>query len=196
MSAPRLKASKTRSKYATNDAFLNAVYRKNKAYIDSHIDPELLTKHSPKSVFKFLIKDQMQYTNPKTGKKYTAIQAIKRVSNSKEMNPTFTSSDIYHSNFENLLRKDKNVFKQFRNLTRDKGKYTAYDYRKLAFNGYYKINGTNSAVYKYDDFYIIEKKSPDEGTGASIQIIESFDFESRQDKDIFFMGNTTKAFRR
>ena len=195
MAAPRLKASRNRSQYKTTDRFLDAVYRKNKEYIDSHIDPELLTKHSPKTIFKFLVKDQMQYQNQKTGKKYTAIQAIRRVANSKEMNPTFTTSDIFHANFENLLRKDKTVFKQFRNLTRENGRFTSYDYRKLEFEGYYNVGGTNSAVYKYDDFYIIEKKSPDEGTGASVEILESFNFDTRTGKDIFFKGYSAKNLR-
>lgn len=195
MAAPRLKASRNRSQYKTTDRFLDAVYRKNKEYIDSHIDPELLTKHSPKTIFKFLVKDQMQYQNQKTGKKYTAIQAIRRVANSKEMNPTFTTSDIFHANFENLLRKDKTVFKEFRNLTRENGRFTAYDYRKLEFEGYYNVGGTNSAVYKYDDFYIIEKKSPDEGTGASVEILESFNFDTRTGKDIFFKGYSAKNLR-
>lgn len=192
MSAPRLKASKNKSRYKTTDSFLNAVYRKNKEYIDSHIDPALLTKHSPKSVFKFLIKDQMQYTNQKTGRKYTVYQAMKRVTNSKEMNPSFTTSDIYHSNFEQLLRKDKTVFKKFRESTREKGRYTAYDYSKLNFEGYYSVNNSNSAVYRYDDLIIIEAKSPQPGMGASIQIMDLGDFDMAVGKSIHFIGRTRR----
>lgn len=193
MSAPRLRASKNRPKYKTLDAFLNAVYRKNKAYIDTHIDPALLTKHTPKSVFKFLIKDQMQYTNQKTGKKYTVYQAMKRVTNSKEMNPSFTTSDIYHANFEQLLRKDKNVFKKFRESTRnEKGRYTSYDYSKLQFEGYYAVNNSNSAVYRYDDLIIIEAKSPQPGQGASIQIMDIGDFDMAVGKNIHFIGKTRR----
>ena len=135
----------------------------------------------------------MQYTNQKTGKKYTVYQAMKRVTNSKEMNPSFTTSDIYHANFEQLLRKDKNVFKKFRESTRnEKGRYTSYDYSKLQFEGYYSVNNSNSAVYKYDDLIIIEAKSPQPGQGASIQIMDIGDFDMAVGKNIYFIGRTRR----
>lgn len=182
----RLLANKRMSSYKDEKAYIDAVYRNNKEYIDSHIDQDYVKLHgTPKKAFKALVKEQMSETNYNTGEKYTLQEALKRLSGSKSLNKEWKTSDVKANNFENLLKKDKNVYKEFRNKTREGGKFAKYDYSKLKFEGYYVVNGTNAAVYFYGDTYIIEFKSPTSGTGASIIFMTKFEFEQSLGKDIF-----------
>lgn len=192
MAAPILKAYFKRSRYKTVDKFLDSVYKKNKTYIDNHIDKELLAKYGDrkgkeKYIFKGLIMDKMKDINFKTGRYYTVTQAIKRVANSMELNRGFEKGDVARANFEYLIKKDKKLMRKFIRLTTPGEKKLSYDYKKLQFQGYYNINGTNASVYQYDeDFYIIEEKSPHEGVGSSTYIIPKDEFDMRDGKDIHF----------
>lgn len=187
MAAPRLRAKKNKSFYKSDSAYIDAVYRNNKAYIDSHMPKELLDRGvSPKAFFKAEVFRVKQQLNQQTGKKFTTNRAIKRVANSKMLNPEMTNSDIKANNFESLLKKDKERFKEFREKTRSRGRYTKFDYTKVAFNGYYTVNGSNAAVYQYDeDTVIIEYKSPQQGTGASYEVMDKGAFEQSLGKTIF-----------
>lgn len=194
MASPRLRAKHNKSFYKSESAYIEAVYRNNKAYIDSHTPQELIEKGvSPKAFFKAEVFRIKQQTNAATGKKFTTNRAIKRVANSKMLNPDMTTSDIKRNNFESLLKKDKKVYKEFRNRTRKSGRFTSFDYSKLQFDGYYNIDGTNAAVYIYEDVVIIEFKSPQQGTGASTEIMTKDQFDMSVGKDIFYIGNNSKG---
>lgn len=176
-----LPAPRKRSSYKTEEAYINAVYRYNKAYIDSHMDPELLAKNKrngPRAYFLDEVKRVRKLQNQMKDKHYTLRQALKRVSNSLILNPTMTKSDIKANNFESLLKKDKEIYKEFRNRTRDeKKRFTKFDYSKVEFKGYYVYNGSNAAVYFYDnDTVVIEYKSPQQGTGASYEVTDIISF--------------------
>ena len=189
MAAPKLRAAHKKSFYKIESAYLDAVYRKNKEYIDSHT-PEGIKKKggSPKAFFKAEVRRVMQMQNQMTGKKYTLNRAIKRVANSKMLNPQMTTSDIKANNFQSLLKKDKDTYRQFRNRTRKGGRFTSFDYSKLKFDAYYNIDGNNGAVYIYDDdTVIIEFKSPQNGTGASTQVMSLEEFDSSVGKTIFYI---------
>ena len=190
MAAPRLRAKKNKSFYKSESAYIDAVYRNNKAYIDSHTPQELIDRGvSPKAFFKAEIFRVKQQVNQSTGKKFTTNRAIKRVANSKMLNPEMTTSDIKKNNFESLLKKDKDIFKEFREKTKFKGKYTKFDYTKVTFDGYYVINGSNAAVYFYEDLVIIEYKSPQPGTGASIDLMNRDSFEETIGDTTFFLSS-------
>lgn len=185
-----LPAPRKRSSYKTEEAYINAVYRYNKAYIDSHMDPELLKKSKSKGARAYFldeVKRVRKLQNQMKDKHYTLRQALKRVSNSLILNPTMTASDIKSNNFESLLKKDKELYKEFRKRTRDeKKRFTKFDYSKVKFKGYFVVNGANAAVYSYDDdTYIVEKKSPPNGVGASYEIWSKDQFEVATGKTIF-----------
>lgn len=188
MAAPRLRAKKNKSFYKNDSAYIDAVYRNNKAYIDSHMPKELLDRGvSPKAFFRAEVIRVKQQLNQQTGKKFTVNRAIKRVANSKMLNPEMTNSDIKANNFESLLKKDKQRYKEFRNRTRDeKKRFTKFDYNKVSFLGYYVVNKSNAAVYLYDDgTVVIEYKSPQQGTGASYEVMDKVSFEKSLGKSIF-----------
>ena len=192
MAAPKLRAAHKKSYYKNESAYLDAVYRKNKEYIDSHTPEGIKEKGvSPKAFFKAEVRRVSEMQNQMTGKKYTLNRAIKRVANSKMLNPQMSTSDIKANNFQSLLKKDKDTYRQFRNRTRKGGRFTSFDYSKLKFDGYYNINGTNGAVYIYDDdTVIIEFKSPQNGTGASSQVMSLEEVESSVGKTIFYINNS------
>mgnify|MGYP003290098487 CR=1 FL=1 len=156
------------------------------------MDPELLAKNKrngPKAYFLDEVKRVRKLQNQMKNKHYTLRQALKRVSNSLILNPTMTISDIKSNNFESLLKKDKEIYKEFRNKTRIKGKFTSFDYTKLKFDGFYTVNDTNAAVYFYEDLVIIEYKSPQVGTGASIEIMTNEDFNENIGINTFYVSD-------
>lgn len=192
-----LKAAKPRHAYKTDSGWLDAIYRKNKSYIDSNMNERWKEIYgSSKRAFKALIKEQMVTVNPKTGRKYTINQAIKRVENSKDLHKDWSSSDVSANNFKELFKKDKKMGKKFREETRKNGKYTAFDPKKLKWEGWFEEKNKSVAVYKYDeDVYIIERNSPDVSTGASIEVLSRWEFESREGKSIFFKEKSRRKNR-
>lgn len=201
----KLKTGKRQSQYKSDMQYVNAVYRKNKELINRRIDQDFVQLHgTPNKAFNALVKEKMADINFKTGKNYTAKEAIKSVNNSLAMlgdyNPDkLTGMELRKQklkyikglNFKSLLKKDKELWKEFRmNELRNKGKFAEYDPAKLQFLGYYQDGYGNCAVYQYGDTVIIERKSPkrnEEGEeiGASIEMISKFDFDNMVGKTMF-----------
>ena len=175
----QLKKVKRVSKYKDINAYLDALYRKNKTLIDNNLSPEWIAAYrgSPKRAFKKLIKERMEWFNYKTGKNFTLSQAIKAMENSKAFNKTWTRKDVAYQNFQQLVKKDKNVYKEFKKRLRDeRGRFKKYNAKDLKFLGYYESAEGNSAVYQFGDLIIFEKKSPDKNTGASISSLTESEF--------------------
>lgn len=193
----QLKALKSKSKYKNTSAYLDAVYRKNKAQIDNNISPEWVAVYkTPKAAFKNLIKEQMKHFNYKTGKNYTVNQALKQKANSKDLNKTWGNKDIMYNNFQGLIKKDKELQKEFRKRIRDeRGRFRKYDPKELSFRGYYASAEGNAAVYQFGDLVILEKKSPDKATGASISYMTQAQFDAAEGKTMFFKSWTAKGAR-
>lgn len=184
----QLKKVKRVSKYKDINAYLDALYRKNKTLIDNNISPEWVAAHkgSSKRAFKELIKDRMSWLNYKTGKKFTLAQAIKAMENSKAFNKTWTEKDVKYKNFQQLLKKNKDVYKEFKKRLRDeRGRFKKYNARDLKFLGYYEASDGNSAVYQFGDLIIFEKKSPDKNTGATISSMSESEFEINKKYGIY-----------
>lgn len=182
-----LKAKHSRNYYKTDTGWLNAIYRNNKAYIDSNMNDRWKELYgSSQTAFRNLVKEQMLNENPRTGRKYTINQAIKRVENSKDLHKDWTSRDVSANNFKEVFKKDKALSKKFREMTRKNGKYTAFDPKKFEWVGWYTEGNKSVAVYKYEDIYIIEKTSPDAGAGASVRIVSRWEFEAMDGKSIFY----------
>lgn len=183
-----LKALKSRKKYKNNSGWLDAIYRKNKSYINANINEKWVEIYgSSKAAFKALVREQLGNVNPNTGRKYTPNQALRRVENSKDLHKDWTSRDVTANNFRQIFKKDKDLSKRFRDLTRKNGRFQSFDPTKFEWEGWYSMNDKSRAVYKYDDIYIIESQSPDTGKGASVIIMTKYEFESANGKTIHFM---------
>lgn len=175
--------------YKSEKAYIDAVYRNNKEYIDSHVPTNV--KASPQAFFRSEVMRTRKMYNQETKKNFTLRRAIRRVANSKMLNREWQdNTDVRANNFENLLKKDKTIYKEFRNKTRFKGQFTSFDSKKLKFDGFYTINNSDAAVYFYEDLVIIEYKSPQPGLGASIDIMPRDLFEETIGNTTFFISET------
>lgn len=142
----KLKAKYNRDHYKTVDGWLSAVYRNNKKFIDSKlgdIDSVQKSKYSPEATFKKFVKGYIQ-------RGMTPAKALKTASNST----AFTEvGDRLRSNAYSGLSSDKEAYKTFRELTKEKGRYTKIDFNKFKwdssansyiYNGIIKISFNNS----------------------------------------------------
>lgn len=190
----QLKARKARTKYKNDTSYIEAVYRKNKEFIDSNIEPAWINKYgTPERAFKKLVKEQMSYKDYKTGKNKTVSAAIKTVANSKDLNKNWTNADIKYNNFQALLKKDKNLYSEFKKRNRDaRGRFKKYNPKDLKFLGYYADSSGTAAAYKFDDLIILEFKSPQKGTGASVAYMDEWNFKQAIGKTLFAAGRTQK----
>lgn len=203
---PRVRRlKKSRKVYQSDARYIRAFYQQNKAYIDSHIDPDLVSEHeSPYQAFKLIVQDQQTYTNPKTGNKYTVQEAIRRELRSKEMNKDWTTADVYANNFLNLIKNTTDLRKSITELSNEEkityertlksGKKITvtrlkdgFKKEKINFEGYFSVMGTSAIVYSYDDVYIIEYISPKAGSGATFDVVPKEEFERKLGKEIVFV---------
>lgn len=203
---PRVRRlKKSRKLYQSDARYIRAFYQQNKAYIDSHIDPDLVSEHeSPYQAFKLIVQDQQTYTNPKTGNKYTVQEAIRRELRSKEMNKDWTTADVYANNFLNLIKNTTDLRKSITELSNEEkityertlksGKKITvtrlkegFKKEKINFEGYFSVMGTSAIVYSYDDVYIIEYISPKAGSGATFDVVPKEEFERKLGKEIVFV---------
>lgn len=74
----KLRATKLRGKYKATDNYLDAIWRKNKEYLEDRIE-SFNDPRSKKTIWKQKVKEYLKFTNPETGKKYTVAQAIDAV---------------------------------------------------------------------------------------------------------------------
>lgn len=116
----KLRAKQNKSKYKDTNSWLNAVYRNNKEYIDNKLSNTWGVKsgkYTPKSTFKQLVKEYMQDgLSPKK-----ALDTLSKTTIFVEV------GERLRSNAYQGIVSDKEAFKQFRELTKEKGKYTKID---------------------------------------------------------------------
>lgn len=133
----KLKALKAKSKYKNTEAWLDAVYRNNKEYIDSKIIVTS-TRESKKAIFKRMVGEYMEEGLSPT-------KALKTVSKSSVFVPY---KERAVSNAYTALKADKLAYQQFRELTKSGGKYTKIDMGKFVWD-------PDQKVYVYDNEVII-----------------------------------------
>ena len=142
MIRPTLKAKHQWSFYKSNDAWLNAIYRANKALIDAAY--KNVGESSPRAVFKSQVREY-NYSG------YDIRQAVKIVSNTRAFRPAGVPWYV-----ENAVQgmKTMGVWQQFLNLNRDaQGRFLPFDIYKLKYIG--------DKVYLYDNRIVIEfRNSP------------------------------------
>ena len=112
-----LDTKRSRSRYKSDSTWLNAVYRENKSFIDeAYVESE--SGKSKREIFKQDVKEYMEVDG------LTAKQAVKAISRSTKFT---TEKERFQYNAYEALRDDKEAFKEFRNLNRDKGKFQKID---------------------------------------------------------------------
>lgn len=115
-----LKAPHARSYYKSENAWLKAVYRKNKILIDNQYQDI----GSPFKILKAQISEYKEQG-------LTASQALKTIARSTQ----FTSTrERIHENFWSGLKGFRDEYKLFRELTKERGRYTKLDDSKLVWN--------------------------------------------------------------
>lgn len=133
------KAKHNKGFYKSTDKWLDAIYRNNKNIIDK----ELAFAGKPKRVFKQMVKEYMDEGLSPT----KAVNTIAR-------STLFTSeSERLRNNAYEALKGEKEAYKAFRELTKEKGKYTKFDQEKLHWN-------KDDKVYTYNNVIISFQNSP------------------------------------
>lgn len=119
------KAKKNKGAYKSTDHWIEAVYRNNKTVIDK----ELSFAGTPKKVFKQMVKENIAEGMSPT----KAVSTIAR-------STLFTSeTERLRNNMLSGLRGDKDAFKAFRELTKERGKYAKFDPKKLHWDATDKV---------------------------------------------------------
>lgn len=135
------KAKHNKSFYKDTDAWINAVYRNNKAVIDKELSGG---EKGPKSTFKQIINEYIA-----EGKSPT--KAMSTLARSTIFTP---EAERIKNNFWSGLKGDADAYKEFRELSKEKGRYTKFDQSKLKWNKADK-------AYTYNGVIIISfKNSP------------------------------------
>lgn len=136
-----MKAKKPRTQYKNTNTWLNAVYKENKQYIDSKI--ETTGNTSKLKVFKALVNEYISEGN-------TPNRALRKL----EASTVFTETkDRLTQNMYKALKADKFAYKEFRELTKIKGKYQKIDFEKFQYN-------SEDHTYRYGNVIISFENSP------------------------------------
>ena len=133
------KAKQPKSKYKSTETWIEAVYRNNKVVIDA----ELAKYGAPKKVFKQIIKEHIEEGLSPT-------KAMQTLARSTIFTP---EKERLQSNMWAGLKGDKDAYKLFRELTKEKGKYTKFDPNKLVWD-------KTDHVYKYGNVVVSFQNSP------------------------------------
>ena len=136
-----LKAEYNKGSYKNTDEWLNAVYSKNKKFIDSKIETTGDTDKG--EVFKSLVNEYIE-------EGYSPKQAVKKL----EKSTVFTDvKDRLKQNAYTAIKHDKEAFKQFRELTKNNGRYTTVDVDKFQYD-------KDTGNYIYGNIVISFSNSP------------------------------------
>lgn len=138
------KAKKAKNKYKNTDAWLNAVYRNNKTIIDKELSG---TKLGPKGTFKKIVHEYME-------EGLTPTRAVSALARSTTFTP---KTERMRNNVWSGLKGDKAAYKEFRELTKEKGKYTTFDRDKMIWDksqSLYIYNGVITISFKNSPYGI------------------------------------------
>lgn len=114
------KAKQPKSKYKSTESWIDAVYRNNKVIIDG----ELASSGNPRRVFKQIINEYMDEGLSPT----KAMQTLAR-------STIFTTDkERIQNNMWAGLKGDKEAYRLFRELTKERGRYTKFDESKLIWD--------------------------------------------------------------
>lgn len=128
----KFEGTKKRKDFKTENGYLNYIYRQNKEKID-----EVFGKNA-RSKFKNNIRDnKVKYGTNIRG-------ALKVVASSNSFTPV---NERLYDNLYKGLKSDNELFKTFRNLTKDaKGRYTKYDTNLLKWDRFERMYVYNGII--------------------------------------------------
>ena len=122
-----LKAERNKSYYKSTDAWLDAVYENNKEIIDkamAKVESVMNGRGTTREAFK-------EHVNQYIRDGYSPTKAVKTLRKSV----IFTSeAERLRNNMYSALKQDKDAYQEFRNLTKEKGKYTEIDFDKFKWD--------------------------------------------------------------
>ena len=136
-----LKAKRSKGKYKNTDKWLDAVYRNNKKLIDQRLSTVSVGKLSKRRIFKDIVHEYMENGASPT-------KALHKAANSTIFLP---ERNRLVDNALKGLRSSPDAFKQFRELTKEKGRYTKIDPTKFIWQ---------DGAYIYDNVRISFSNSP------------------------------------
>ena len=148
-----LHAKFRRSRYKNDNTFIDAVYRNNKAFIDSHLG-KTSSRLSVKTRFKHLVK---QYIDTQH---ISAQSAINILASSESMT---TAAERMQRNITKAIKSNPSVYKEFKDKL-SLAKKEEIDPSKFIWNYL-------EEAYEYEDYFIEIDNSPKDGT-YSIKIRE------------------------
>lgn len=138
-----LRARHKRSFYKSDTLYLQAIYRRNKEYIDTRMGEGYRVSH--KTAFVNTVKEYMR------DKHISPNIAVSKFISSEEFT---TKGERLHYNLIKGLKENKEVYAAFKKNTNIKKKEDI-DIDKLEYD-------INDQVYKYDDYIIDVSNSPQE----------------------------------
>lgn len=157
--------------------YIRDVYNNNKEYINNNLNKDAyIGNESSYKAFKRQVLDGVTQ-NPTIA---DLKKSIRRLANSKVLIPeSFGEARRYIIKSRNFTSKLKGEeWRRFKELTGVKSK-SKFDLLDLKYQGTFDVKG--SAVYQYENnTYIIERKSPDKNTGASIEIVSAQEYLKMQ----------------
>ena len=136
-----MKALKNKGKYKNTSTWLDAVYRNNKELIDSKV--ETTGNTSKRQVFKKLVNEYI-------AEGFSPTQAVKKL----EKSTVFTDvKDRLKQNAYTAIKSDKEAYKEFRELTKNKGRYSKVELDKFQYD-------KDTGNYTYGNIMISFSNSP------------------------------------
>lgn len=165
----KTKKGKNKKKYKSEDYYLDAIYRANKQYLETHIKKAPQDTKSKKTIFKEAVKKQMQMIDPETGKKYNIRKAIEMVQR-KELIRT-KEERIAETRLTQMRDLDKDAFKKFRKEIGWTNKINASNIVDMTSEG-------NKNYLRYrdqttgKDVIIIETISPKSGLSVGYEFMD------------------------
>lgn len=153
-----------KSHYKSEVKYFEEIYRKHKAEIN--LKPERIRK-AHGSASKAFVKAMTYLTKDE---KMTYRKALKTILNSSTYSDISPQEASLKGITNFLSRATKVGLKHPRNA---KGKFTKFDPSKFKYRGSGKSNGNNYIIFEYNGQFIVEFKSPKDGTGATIFVYNS-----------------------
>lgn len=194
----------TPKKVLTTDEYIDKYYEEHYEQISKNIDKSYVNSVAggdDKLAFEKLVKGKMSYENKPKKRKYTVKEAISSVMRSKELNPSWSATDIGEHNLIHAIESEKELKDKFISAFSDEKKISykrrqrkdrrrkevvtylkdKIDVNKMKFEGSYNVYGSNASVYIYDEeVVILIFKSPQKGAGADFSVIN----KEQWDKDV------------
>lgn len=137
----------------------------NKNYDKIHMRPERVAAENGSEKTAFIEAMKVEVSEGKTPK-----QAFDRVMNSSTYSDISPQEASHRGTTRFLNKATKAGLKRPRN---SKGQFTKFDLSKLNYRGSGKSNGINYIIFEYNGQYIVEFRSPKDGSGATIFVYNS-----------------------